>query len=288
MNFKQLATANSWSIKLISAFIGYSIAGPIGILFGLFIATFFLRRLLKYYANPLWVYFKENNVLLKKVFFEATFSVMGYLSKADGRITEQELNRARLLMSQFQLNKEQKMRAMALFNEGKKPHFNLTGQILELQKIGKYNPKLLILFMDILYQTAKIDGLSTRKIQVLDLIFQLLGFMPFHKQYRFYEEFGTTNTEEQQKYSSSNSYSSYSSSSYQPTRSNLDYAYALMEVSPNASKEEIKRAYKRLLSRHHPDKLIAKQVSEERIKVANEKTQKIVKAYKLICESKGW
>jgi DnaJ like chaperone protein len=61
-----------------------------------------------------------------------------------------------------------------------------------------------------------------------------------------------------------------------------------MEISPDSSKQEVKQAYRRLLSRHHPDKLIAKGVSEEKIKWANDKTQKIVKAYELICKTKGW
>ncbi len=55
-----------------------------------------------------------------------------------------------------------------------------------------------------------------------------------------------------------------------------------------ASKQEVKKAYRRLLSRNHPDKLIAQGLPEAMIKVANEKTQKIMKAYELICRSKGW
>ncbi len=50
----------------------------------------------------------------------------------------------------------------------------------------------------------------------------------------------------------------------------------------------MKRAYRRLISRNHPDKLIAQGLPEEMIKIANDKTQKITKAYEQICTSKGW
>ena len=69
---------------------------------------------------------------------------------------------------------------------------------------------------------------------------------------------------------------------------NLDHAYALIEVNPKSSKQEVKKAYRRLISRNHPDKLIAQGLPEEMIKIANEKTQKIMKAYELICKTKGW
>jgi DnaJ like chaperone protein len=295
MNFKEFFTANSsWWGKFLGAFLGYCIAGPIGILLGLFVGTIFVRRLTSHYSNPQWFYFKEKNEAVQKAFFEATFSVMGYLAKADGRVTEQELNLARALMREMHLNHEQKILAMHLFNQGKDPRFNLSNKLMQLQRICKDNHDLLKLFMDIQYQAAKTDGLTTRKIQVLDLIFSRLGFMPFHKQYRFYEDFGSAHShgqqhhEEHQSSSSSESYSSYSRYNYKPSTSNLDHAYALIDVSPNASQQEVKRAYRRLLSRNHPDKLIAKGLSQEMIKIANEKTQKIVKAYELICTSKGW
>ncbi|MGC1182629.1 co-chaperone DjlA [Legionella sp.] len=294
MNLKEFFTKNSRWGKFIGAFFGYWLAGPIGILLGLFFGTIVVRYLSNHYMNRQWHYFKERNDVVKKIFLEVTFSIMGYLAKADGKVTEQELNLARLLMQEMHLNREQKIQAMHLFNEGKNPRFNLHYQVTKLHDACKNNHNLLQLFMDIQYQVAKTDGLTIRKIQVLDTIFSHLGFMPFHKQYRFYEDFGAvhTGTSEQQdnteNSSSSKSYSSYSKYNYKQTKTNLDHAYALMDVSPNASKLEVKRAYRRLLSRNHPDKLISKGLPQDMIKIANEKTQKIVKAYELICTSKGW
>ena len=57
-----------------------------------------------------------------------------------------------------------------------------------------------------------------------------------------------------------------------------------MGLTPSATDSEIKRAYRKLISQHHPDKLAAKGVSPERMKQATEQTQKIQKAYDAICK----
>ena len=297
MNFKEVFTTNSWWGKILGAVFGFLASGSPGAVFGVIIGNLFDRGLSHYFTKPLYLYFSEKSSSVRKLFFEATFSIMGYLAKIDGQVTEQELHMARSVMNEMNLSKEQKIVAMRLFNEGKNSQFNLNPVLDELHKACKDNRDLLKVFMDIQYQAARTDGLTAAKIKALDHIFTKLGFLPFHTQYRFYEDFGTTYSHDTQDHkehqsnsssSSSGSYSSYSRQNYKPTKSNLDHAYALMQVSPGASKQDVKRAYRRLLSKNHPDKLIAQGLSQEMIKIANEKTQKIVKAYELICESKGW
>ena len=77
---------------------------------------------------------------------------------------------------------------------------------------------------------------------------------------------------------------------YQGTRRqqvSLQDAYLLLGISASVSNAEVKRAYRKLMSQHHPDKLIAKGLPEEMLKLATEKTQNIKAAYESICAARG-
>lgn len=301
MNLRDFFTLSTWWGKLLGACFGYLSAGPIGAIFGILVGNFFDRGLSNHFANPHFLYHAEKRKAVQKIFFEATFTIMGHIAKADGRVSEQEIKMAQLLMTEMQLSREQKNLAQRLFNEGKQTHFKLDHFLGQLQKACKDNRDLLKLFVDIQYRASQVDGLSTKKIQALDIIFARLGFAPLHQQYRFYEDFSYTSyhnyqehqkqERQQQQHKKQHSYSSSSRQHYYKPGSsvnNLDHAYALLEINSNSNKQEVKKAYRRLLSRNHPDKLISQGLPEEMIKLANEKTQKIMKAYELVCKSKGW
>ena len=67
----------------------------------------------------------------------------------------------------------------------------------------------------------------------------------------------------------------------------LNDAYTVLGVSETASDDEIKKAYRRLMNQHHPDKLVSKGLPEEMMKLATEKTQEIKKAYEQIKAARG-
>jgi DnaJ like chaperone protein len=61
----------------------------------------------------------------------------------------------------------------------------------------------------------------------------------------------------------------------------------ILGADKNLTDKELKRAYRRLLAQHHPDKLVAKGLPDEMIKLANDKTQEIISAYELIKKHRG-
>ncbi|STX52008.1 DNA binding protein DnaJ, heat shock protein [Legionella busanensis] len=296
MNFRHFFTTHAWWGKILGGFFGYLIAGATGALFGILIGNLFDRGLVSHFSRPHWTYYDEKRKSVQKIFFQATFTVMGYVAKADGRVSENEIQMARQLMDEMRLGKEQQILAKRFFQQGKDSHFNLDTMLSTLRSVCRDNLELLKLFMDIQYRSAQVDGLTEKKVEVLDSVFIRLGFAPLRQQYRFYEDFHyRRNTRSQ---SSSHSSSRQQGSSYQGNRNynyqtasppnSLAQAYALLEISQSATKQEVKRAYRRLISKNHPDKLIAQGLPEEMIKMANDKTQKITKAYEQICTSKGW
>lgn len=75
-----------------------------------------------------------------------------------------------------------------------------------------------------------------------------------------------------------------------PPREHLDAlarAYRLLETTPTATPEEVAKAYRRQLSRHHPDKLQAQGKSKAELDGAKVRTQAIIEAYELIRERRG-
>jgi DnaJ like chaperone protein len=69
--------------------------------------------------------------------------------------------------------------------------------------------------------------------------------------------------------------------------SDLKKAYQALGVDESISDADLKRAYRKLMSQHHPDKLIAKGVPEDMMKLATEKAQEIQVAYDLIKKNRG-
>lgn len=282
MDYRQFFTNNTWWGKLIGAFLGYLIAGPTGAFFGVLIGNFFDRGLAEHFSKPHWSYHSERRKEVQKHFFKATFLVLGYIAKSDGRVSEHEIQATKKLMQEMGLSAAQRKLAQEYFNEGKQKQFDLDHTLILLQQACHDNRALLNLFVDIQYRVACVDGLSLEKQNALNVVLDTLGFATLNKQYQFYENFSYDYKQRQQ-------YRHQQSSHAHHTKINkLEHAYGILGIPATASKQEVKRAYRRLISRNHPDKLIAQGLPDELIKIANEKTQKIRKAYEQICETKGW
>lgn len=278
MDPRQFFTSHRWWGKFIGISLGYLFFGPSGALFGLLIGNLFDRSIVDYYTRPYWTYHAEKRGPTQKIFFQSTFSIMGHISKADGRVTEDQIRMVKRLMNDMRLTKQQQIIAQNYFREGAKKNFDLWPDLTSLRTATKGNAELLKLFVDLQFKIALVGGLSVKKQNLLNTILIYLGFAPLQQQQRFYEEFTTSNTYQ----------NNYSNTGHQQSSNDTDHAYSILEITRSTSKVDVKRAYRRLMSQNHPDKLIAKGASESMIKIANEKTQKIRKAYEQICVEKGW
>ena len=67
----------------------------------------------------------------------------------------------------------------------------------------------------------------------------------------------------------------------------MNAAYQILEVDPKATNEEVAKAYRRQLSKHHPDKLKANGLPESMLEHAKQRTQQIIEAYELIKSARG-
>jgi DnaJ like chaperone protein len=67
----------------------------------------------------------------------------------------------------------------------------------------------------------------------------------------------------------------------------LAECYAELEVDAKITDQEVTKAYRRQMSRHHPDKLVANGLPESMAQMAKEKTQRIQEAYETIRAARG-
>lgn len=265
----------AWVGKILGFFIGLSLAGPIGAILGLLAGHYLDGG----FINPFFVGLQSNRYQIQQTFFKALFSIMGYVAKIDGRVSETEIKLAEQLMQQMRLTPYQKRDAIGYFKHGKEKTFNFDETLNQLWLSCRSNPNLLRLFIETQFQLAYANGqLSNKKRQILKYLCERLGFstMDF---LAFDNRFRASFSYQQQGHSQQRQKSYTNQPQWEDP---IKKAYQTLGISPNATDAEVKKAYRRLMSRHHPDKSIAKGLSEPLLKLATEKTQQIKAAYETI------
>ena len=247
----------SWWTTLLGGAFGFMLGGPIGALIGATLGSSLGGTRRRFEAGPPPGYRREQAQL---AFFAATFGVMGHVAKADGRVSPEEIHLANRVMDQLGLGREQRLAARALFNRGKSRGFPLDDVIDQLRSECLRGTNIRRMFLEIQFQAAWADGdVHPEERRVLRRIAIRLGLSEadFIQLERMMSSGMRLNRDG-------------------PT---LDDAYETLGVSPDAPDDEVKRAYRRLMSRHHPDKLAAKGLPEEMMRAATERTQQIKAAW---------
>jgi len=255
--------------KIIGAFFGYLLGGVFGAILGTLVGHFFDQGLRS--MGPFMGFSRQH---AQQAFFKATFLIMGHLAKSDGRITEHELRIAREVMHHLNLDEAGRLKAMRLFNEGKETSFNIDKSLEELKRSCFGSKPLLKMFLELQIQAAHADGtITTPEKKILEYIAAYFNLGPIN-----FDNVRADFNQRQQSYKHSQPRS--------PVNS-LQQAYSILGVNAASSDAEVKRAYRSQMSQNHPDKLMAKGLPEEMIKLATEKTQEIKAAYEQICRSRG-
>ena len=208
---------------------------------------------------------------VQTAFFTATFAVMGHIAKADGHVSVEEISLANRVMDEMALPPDMRATAINLFQQGKQADFPLDAVLAQFYKECQRRTDLIRLFLEIQLQAAFADGtlaLSEEKL-LLHICSQL-------KISRFDYERLKIRLQAQQRFHAQGSHSP------RTPQKTLQDAYGVLGLTPAADKADVKKAYRRLMSQNHPDKLVAKGLPEEMMRLAKEKTQKIAKAYETI------
>jgi DnaJ like chaperone protein len=255
----------SWWGKLIGGAIGFSLGGPLGALLGAALGHGFDARR----GTPALEHAGDavDAELLPSAFFTATFAVMGHMAKADGRVTRDEIQLANQAMDRMALPQAMRDVARRLFREGKSPGFPLQQVLGQLRRQIR-SRDLLRMFLEIQVFAAYVDGdVHPQERRILEQICTQLGFD------------AATLAQVEQLVSAE---LSHTFSDGHGGESALASAYAVLGIAPDADDDAVKRAYRRGMSQHHPDKLVARGLPEEMTEMATARTREIRAAYELI------
>lgn len=216
---------------------------------------------------------------VRNPFVESTFAVMGAVCKADGRVSEEEIRVVEGLFDRFRLDPTAREIAKAAFTRGKDPDFDLDAEVENFLRLSRGQRVLHMVFIqvqlaammadgriqpaehDILLRIARGLGISEAEIVRLEAMFTGGGA------WSGWERAGSTSGGQYHR---------------TPTHDDLEAAYAVIGVKPTDTDDTVKRAYRRLMSENHPDKLAAQGLPDSMLEMAKRKTQDITAAYQLI------
>jgi DnaJ like chaperone protein len=269
--------------KLIGAVLGYMVGRFPGLLIGLIVGHFYdqsvdARRRARPSGTPLEV---------SERFFTATFEIMGHVAKADGRVSEAEIAAARKLMAELRFDGPQIHIAIGFYTRGKRPDFDLDDAVGKLIKACGNQPHLLRAFLELQVRAA-LEGVDMQGA-ARNVIFRLAELLDISRIELAHMEAVLRLRREQFRQGNGQGQRQGGAGAQGPSRGGmqLEAAYQILEVDPKAPNAEVQKAYRRQLSKHHPDKLKANGLPESMLEHAKQRTQQIIEAFELIKSARG-
>ena len=206
---------------------------------------------------------------LSEEYVRALFTCMGHVAKADGRVSEEEIRAARLVMHRLNLGPAQVRKAIHWFDDGKQPGFPLLQTVRELRRVHARRADQRTLFVRLLLEVvlagSRLRGrertlvwticteLDIGRVELAQLEAMILAQKGFRR-----SPAGTADM------------------------ARLRRAYETLGVEESSTNDEIKRAYRRQMNRNHPDKIAGSNPDEAAVTDAERRTREIRAAYEML------
>ncbi len=276
--------------SLIGSILGFKFGGFFGLIFGAILGaqaeSWISENLL---GKP------NRQTQVQTAYFEALFVTIGRLAKVDGVITKSEILKCEAIMNHMQLNSQKRKEAIRLFNLGKQDNTSIDLYLKKFTRIslGAFSVKQV--FLEMLIEVASAENKINQAEMnfmysvatsikfprpIFDTLIRMRGFNVNG------ENTGRRPHSQRSQYQQQSNYRSSSQQQWQ--RASVTSPYQTLGVQKTDSRTIIRRAYKKLMSQHHPDKLIAKGLPPEMIEIAKKKTQTIQAAWEEVKDLRGF
>ncbi len=202
-------------------------------------------------------------------FLRPLFQTMGHLAKADGRVSEDEIRAARVLMNRVSLGPVKVRQAIGWFEEGKNPAFALQATVRRLQSETAKHPESRALFLRLLMDVSLAKpSLQQRERALIWTIcneldigrVELAQLEAMLRAQRGFRRSAAGNSDARR----------------------VTAAYAALGIDKSASNDEIKQAYRRLMNKNHPDKIVAAKPDKAAMTEAERRTREVRGAYEML------
>jgi DnaJ like chaperone protein len=255
--------------KIVGGTAGFAVGGPLGAVIGAVAGHAFdhfraeqgRRSPVGRGADETPLFYEDPAETRKIAFATAVIALGAKLAKADGRVTPDEIRAFRQV---FQIDDDEVGDVARIYNQARASTEGFEAYARQIAMLFQRDRYLLEELLKGLFEVARADGeLNRAELDFLRRVATLFGFdqVTFDEIHRRFVASGRR-------------------------MSGADDAYAVLGLSRQASDDEVRKTYRRLVREHHPDRLVAKGLPAEFVAHANRTLADINVAYDRIAKER--
>ena len=253
--------------RIIAGLLGYYFLGLVGAFIGYLLGSM-ADRFRAYGMGGVNPFSRAQR---QSVFLDTVFILMGKLAKADGHISQGEIDHVEQFIQKLGMSSDHRKQAIALFGRGASPEFEIESSLNQFMTVcGQTHSLRQMLLVYLIVMALSDGGIHASEENLLRQIAQHLGY----DSSAFQQMLNMILNQAHFAGGQSNSANA------------LEDAYKALGVSKDSTDQEVKKAYRKLISQYHPDKLIGQGVPADMIAVATRQSQEVQVAYDLIEKSR--
>lgn len=280
--------------KVVGVLLGFMFGRITGAVLGLIVGHIFDTSYSKDFSHKggfARFFSSPDEIQQQAVFFHSLFSALGHVAKSNGNVTPQDIQIASALMDQMELTGDVRLEAQQAFRDGKQRDFAIVEMLQQFKEQCHSRRDVMQIYLEILIQASCANNkLSSSQYSVLEKIAKTLGFRrieldflinTFEAEQRFRSGRAQTNNQHRQQGRQRGNYSQNQHASYS-VQAELDDALKILGIKQSDDAKVIKKAYRKQMSLHHPDKVASKGLPAQALEMSKRKAQDIQLAYELV------